>query len=524
MLTHYWFWQARAMRLVLLVCCSIACAGADGVTALGGEWRWRAGSAAQMNRPAGDEELRLAEPGFDDSQWSAVRRADSGWYRRTFDVPASEREKHLRLRFLSAIGVTTVWLNGQLLGSYSGEGGGFEVDLTPYARVGGKNVLAVRSGGIRGDVVMVTTPRVYIARQRVIAKADGSAAVTVWVRNTLDNTTNVNAAVEVLDGDRVVARAQVDGTVPALITQQLETVVRVPHPELWWVNRPYLYRVRTVLTKNAEAVEEGYQTTAVTTVGIRSVEIRGLTLLLNGQAIRVAGLNVSDPDELTEAELKRMKESGMVLVVPGPRQMPESVLEWADANGMLLLEHAGNVDALRRLMERDFNHPSVIAWVVDSADLAAYAKAHDATRLVASASVAEADLRIGSSADAERRPGKPVLVTGVRRIEELDVLGERHDVAAVTLKAEAAKSGNLQDRLAPVVIRQIFQRNGNTVLELEGRGTFPRLPADEYEVRVGHQSQRVRLGPGERRTLEFELVNPYRVEVYTASGFLVLNR
>lgn len=96
--------------------------------------------------------------------------------------------------------------------------------------------------------------------------------------------------------------------------------------------------------------------------------------------------------------------------------LPENLLDWADERGLLIIEEAGNwqlepsqMDApeirqkfmqqFREMVERDWNHPSIIAWSVGNEfpshtpagirwvrDMAAFARKLDPTRLVTFAS------------------------------------------------------------------------------------------------------------------------------------------
>jgi beta-galactosidase len=67
-----------------------------------------------------------------------------GWYRRTFDLPASDAGKRLWLQFDGAFRDTTVWVNGwEMIRNESGYYP-FRCDFTDVARVGGKNTITVK--------------------------------------------------------------------------------------------------------------------------------------------------------------------------------------------------------------------------------------------------------------------------------------------------------------------------------------------------------------------------------------------
>ena len=67
-----------------------------------------------------------------------------GWYRKTFSVGPSLRNKRLSVEFDGVYNNAEVWINGIYLGKRPFGYIGFDYDLTPYVNFGGDNVLAVR--------------------------------------------------------------------------------------------------------------------------------------------------------------------------------------------------------------------------------------------------------------------------------------------------------------------------------------------------------------------------------------------
>jgi hypothetical protein len=68
----------------------------------------------------------------------------SFWYREVFTPPAAMRGRHLTLRFHGINYRATVWVNGKPVGEIVGAFLHKGLDVTPYVRVGEKNVVAVR--------------------------------------------------------------------------------------------------------------------------------------------------------------------------------------------------------------------------------------------------------------------------------------------------------------------------------------------------------------------------------------------
>lgn len=100
----------------------------------------------------------------------------TGWYRKTFEIPASEKGKCVFIDFDGVYWNSTVWINGELVGNRPNGYISFRYDLTPYIRFGEKNVIAVKvdnsqqpnsrwysGSGIYRNVWLTVTNPVHIA-------------------------------------------------------------------------------------------------------------------------------------------------------------------------------------------------------------------------------------------------------------------------------------------------------------------------------------------------------------------------
>jgi beta-glucuronidase len=213
------------------------------------------------------------------------------------------------------------------------------------------------------------------------------------------------------------------------------------------------------------------------TFGIRRFEVRGEELHLNGRPVRLGGANrpsddpkfgLIEPVAVVERDLRLMKTAGMELQRINHHAPPPALLDLADRLGMLIVPEAGNWQLqpsqmddpairadfqhqMRELVERDWNHPSVVAWSVGNEyasdtpagvrwtkDMAAFVRTLDSSRPITFASYRafRADLarpedegsqfvdfvsinsyaaadRLGAVLDLvhQRYPGKPIVIS-----------------------------------------------------------------------------------------------------------------
>ena len=313
-------------------------------------------------------------------------------------------------------------------------------------------------GGIVRPVSLVVSSPIYITNQRIVATPDlasGSATIesTIWVRNASplpaasssaspSSSVRVNLALARIDGDREESLAvtqprdlQATVDVPAGETKIVTLRAVLPRERVrrWTLDRPVLHIARATLaggpggasgtgaTGGAAATSD----TLSSTFGIRRFEVKDAQLLLNGKPIRLGGGNrasdhprfgLIEPRDVVETDLRLMKGAGMELQRMIHYALPTTLLDAADRLGLLIIAEAGNWQLqptqmddeamradyrsqMREMVERDWNHPSVIAWSVGNEypsdtpagvrwtkDMAAFVRTIDASRPITFAS------------------------------------------------------------------------------------------------------------------------------------------
>ena len=107
-----------------------------------------------------------------------------GWYRKSFIIPATEKNRKVFISFDGIYNNSEVWINGKWLGKRPNGYISFQYDLTPYIKFGKENLIAVKvdhtkfgdsrwytGSGIYRDVSLIYTSPVHIKQWGVYASS-----------------------------------------------------------------------------------------------------------------------------------------------------------------------------------------------------------------------------------------------------------------------------------------------------------------------------------------------------------------
>ncbi|HRI45048.1 MAG TPA: glycoside hydrolase family 2 TIM barrel-domain containing protein [Fimbriimonadaceae bacterium] len=346
---------------------------------------------------------RIAVPFCRESSLSGLGRTGfvkNVWYRRTFERPKNWTSERTLLHIGACDWRTTVWLNGERVGSHTGGSASFAFEITDRL-IEGSNTVVIHAyddarSGLQALGKQARTPQsegIFYTRTTGIWQ-------TVWLEGVgAAHTSGVRIEPDVA-GKRFFVEVEVDGTVAdrvrVTLTDQGKTistadapadwrnprlVLPVPEPRLWQPSDPHLYDFRIELLAGDRVLDR-----LDTYSGLRSVSIRGHRLLLNGKPDfqRLVLDQGFYPDGIwtapTEEALKRDIELSMAVGFNGAR-LHQKVFEprflyWADRLGYLVwgelpnygLDHrkpAGErpvLDEWNEVVSRDRNHPAIIGW------------------------------------------------------------------------------------------------------------------------------------------------------------------
>lgn len=329
----------------------------------------------------------------------------TGVYRREITIDKSWEGKDIFLHVGAAKSNLTVWVNGIYVGY--GEDGKLpsEFNLNKYVKTG-KNTITLkvmkwsdgsylecqdfwRMSGITRDSYLVARNKAHLKDYEIIPDLDAS-----YTNGTLKITTEFSDLnkkdsytldVQLKEGATVVA-----SKVITAVNEKQTFDFAVNNPKKWSAEIPNLYQITFVLKdKKGNVVEVINQN-----VGFRKVEIKGGQLLVNGKAIYIKGVNRHETDPVTgqtisrarmEQDIKIMKEFNINAVRMSHYPNDEYFYELCDKYGIYVVDEAnieshgmgyditktlGNkpdwelshVERMKRMIERDKNHASVIIW------------------------------------------------------------------------------------------------------------------------------------------------------------------
>ena len=342
-----------------------------------------------------------------------------GWYRKSVTIPQSKTGEKVYLYFEGVYNRSEVFINGHSLGKRPNGYISFAYDATPYVKYGGENTISVRvdhsqsadsrwytGSGIYRDVWLVYSNPVHIAQWGVYAypevkKGTGTLNVEVEVENGSAGKSSLTVVNELISKDgKSVGKSSSKVEVAANKNGKISTKINVKNPQLWDLENPNLYQLKTTVFKDGKQIDE-----TVTKTGFRDFKFDPNNgFALNGKWMKMKGvclhhdagvLGSAVPREVWETRLKTLKEIGVNAIRTSHNPQAPVFYELCDELGILVLNEAydewefpkrkwlegwnygtpgfeGTFDIfadyaekdLEDFVRRDRNHLSVFAWSI----------------------------------------------------------------------------------------------------------------------------------------------------------------
>jgi beta-galactosidase len=371
-------------------------------------------------------DFKFAKVGFDDAKWRALHlphdwavelpfvRDDElnshgfkplgrrypetsvGWYRREFDIAASDLGRRIAVEFDGAFRSVLVFVNGCFIGRNDNGYAPFAFDLTDFLNYGARNCITLRvdasfgdgwfyeGAGIYRHVWLTKTDALHLGKWESWARPEATGGKTVNVRlGTVVENVGKNAEIaavswQIVDaaGKTVATAKTAAQTIDVDGKATYEAIAPISDPALWSVEEPNLYTALVTVethgqVRDAEPVKFGVRF-------LRFDANHGF--FLNGKSVKIqgtcnhqdhAGVGAAVPDRLQWFRLAVLREMGCNAVRTS-HNMPTP--EWVDAcdrMGMMMMcetrQMSSNEEGLAQLetmVKRYRNSPSIILWSI----------------------------------------------------------------------------------------------------------------------------------------------------------------
>lgn len=328
-------------------------------------------------------------------------KGEIAWYTRTIQIPESFSGKRVFLVIGASDWITDVWLDGNHLGKHQGGYTPFEFDLTSFLGNKAEYKLTVRVDDSPFDYKLEGKQGYGQAKgiwQTVYLEARGSVAMkTIHFTPDIDNSKLMVKVVldQTAPENMLVSLNFPNKELPVISSprikknqQQIEFEVSIPNEHLWSLDDPYLYEVAVSLNGKDQTYDEVRSYFGMRKIGVSNlpgtdypyVTLNNKPIYLElclDQAYHPEGFYTYPSDEFMRDEIIRSKKIGLNgnrihIKVEVPRK-----LYWADKLGLLIMADVPNwwgepCDesfaewdvAMRGMIERDYNHPSIFQWVL----------------------------------------------------------------------------------------------------------------------------------------------------------------
>lgn len=414
-----------ALPFIFTALAAVAADSVRTVESLDTEWLFSRGDAPSSEAPM-----------FDDAQWRTVsvphdwaieggvdkdaptergggyRPSGVSWYRKRFSLPATASGKRIFVEFDGVMANSTVWINGQKVGTRPFGYVSFVYDLTGRVKLGDDqtNILAVRTDttvqpasrwytgqGIYRHVRLVVTDPVRISQWGLtvttpqVSADNAKVTVRANVLNNSPESRELAVHVTLVDPEGKPAGAQTVAARRVGVGQSSDFVAEftVAHPQLWDIGAGKLYRaLASVAGTDGKALDDDS-----VSFGIRDARFDAAQgFLLNGKVVKLKGValhhdggavGAAVPLRVWERRLERLREVGVNAIRTAHNPPAPEFLDLCDRMGFVVMDEffdawtVGKPNAEkgynlhfsewgerdeRDTIRRDRNHPSVIMW------------------------------------------------------------------------------------------------------------------------------------------------------------------
>ncbi len=375
--------------------------------------------------------FKFAKSGFDDSKWRSLNlphdwavelpfvwdeeqkshgykplgrrypETSVGWYRKEFEIPASDQGKRVWIEFDGAFRDVLVFVNGCFVGRNNNGYAPFRFDLTDFLAVGAKNYIALRVDASFGDgwfyegagvyrhIWLTKYDSLHLGKWESYVRCDlKDGAATLSLATVVENQgkTGESARVtwKILDSaGKTVATAESEAqSIDADSSAHFKATARLENPSLWSVDEPTLYSAVVTVESQGKARDAER-----VSFGVRTAHFdANKGFFLNGKPLKIqgtcnhqdhAGVGAAVPDALQWFRAGVLKEMGSNAVRTSHNMPTPEWVEACDRMGLMMMCETRQMSSspeglaqLETMVKRYRNSPSIIIWSIGNEEWA----------------------------------------------------------------------------------------------------------------------------------------------------------
>ena len=296
------------------------------------------------------------------------------WYETAFFVPGEWRDKEIGIRFAAAAHRATVFVNGMEITSHEGGFLPFTADVDGVVKFNNLNILVVKLNnelsearipvgiteklqngkkiakpyfdffnytGLQRPVTLIALPKEHIVHFAVKHELAGNDAVVRYFVETIGHN-SVSVSIYDEEGKLAASIAGKDG------------VITIPNARLWNVRDAYLYKF-VFRIQDGDTVIDEY----TVDIGIRTIEVKGTDILLNGKPVYLKGFGKHEDSEIAgrgynpvviKRDFELIKWIGANSFRTAHYPYSEEIYQLADREGFLVIDEVPAVGMMTSTM------------------------------------------------------------------------------------------------------------------------------------------------------------------------------
>lgn len=326
-------------------------------------------------------------------------------YTKKVYAPEEWRDKTAILEFEGVYMTAMVYVNGNLavtnLHGYSN----FYVVLDKYLEYGQENEIKVvadnaseknsrwySGSGIYRNVNLLVGARIHVPADGVkittpsVAKDASTVEVATTIKNLTRGKEKITVEVLITNSGVIYGKDVVGVTMYGEAEETVRQSICIEKARLWSPNDPFLYECTVNVYAGKEKLDEVHEP-----LGIRKLELDAEHgLRINGEQVKLRGtcihhdngiIGATTLEKAEERRCRQMKEAGFNSIRSAHHPMSKAMLDACDKYGVLVMDELTDMwtnhknandfalhflgcmeTEIKRMVEKDYNHPSVILY------------------------------------------------------------------------------------------------------------------------------------------------------------------